>query len=270
MLHTNALPLANHSELTELKPPNALMLMLEGRAPMEFAALLAAAPWLARLPEGDGHPVLVFPGLCANDLTTIPLRRFLRARGYAPYAWEQGLNLGPRAGVLDGCMRRARKLAEQHRTPISLVGWSLGGVYAREVAKALRDGVRCVVTLGAPFAGHPRATNAWRFYELLNGKAGHDAALIRQVRTPPQVPTTSIYSRSDGIVAWQCSINDDAAHTENIQVSASHFGLGVNPLALYAVADRLAQHPASWQRFDISGPRRWFFKSVTAAARAAA
>ncbi len=270
MLHTNALHLATPSAENKPKPPSPLMLMLEGRAPMEFAALLAAAPWLRRLPEGDGHPVLVFPGLCANDFTTLPLRRFLRVRGYVPYPWEQGFNLGPRSGVLEGCIRRARMLAERHQAPISLIGWSLGGVYAREVAKELREGARCVVTLGAPFAGHPRATNAWRFYELLNGKAGHDPALIRQVRTPPQVPTTSIYSRTDGIVAWQCSINDHADHTENIEISASHIGMGMNPLALYAVADRLAQDPARWQRFDTSGPRRWFFKTVTAAARAAA
>jgi pimeloyl-ACP methyl ester carboxylesterase len=251
-----------------LKPPSALMLMLEGRAPMEFAALIAAAPWLSRLPFGDGHPVLVFPGLCAGDFTTMPLRRFLRARGYAPYAWDQGLNLGPRHGVLEGCMRRAQSLYERHQRPVSLLGWSLGGVYAREVAKELAQRTRCVITLGAPFAGHPRATNAWRFYELLNGKAVNDRALIEQVRKAPPVPTTSIYSRTDGVVAWQCSINDDAEHTENIEISASHFGMGMNPLALYAVVDRLGQDPQRWQRFNVSGPRRWFFKSVSAAAAA--
>jgi len=267
-------PSALHSETppetSRIKPPSALMLMLEGRAPMEFAALLAAAPWLSRLPFGDGHPVLVFPGLCAPDFTTLPLRRFLRSRGYAPYPWNQGFNLGPRRGVLEGCMQRALALYEHHRTPVSLIGWSLGGVYAREVAKELPERTRCVITMGAPFAGHPRATNAWRFYELLNGKAMNDPALIQQVRRAPPVPTTSIYSRTDGVVAWQCSINEDAEHTENIEVSASHFGMGMNPLALYAVADRLGQDPAHWRRFDASGPRRWFFKTVAAASAAAA
>lgn len=247
----------------ELKAPSALKLMLEGRAPMEFAALLAAAPWLSRLPFGDGHPVLVFPGLCAPDFTTLPLRQFLRARGYTPYPWSQGFNLGPRHGVLDGCIHRAQSLYERHQMPVSLIGWSLGGVYAREVAKELPDRTRCVITLGAPFAGHPRATNAWLFYELLNGKAAHNPTLIRQVRKAPLVPTTSIYSRTDGVVAWQCSINDDAAHTENIEIRASHVGMGMNPLTFYAVADRLAQDPSQWQRFDTSGPRRWFFKTVT-------
>lgn len=237
---------------------------------MEFAALLAAAPWLSRLPYGDGHPVLVFPGLCAADFTTLPLRRFLRAKGYAAYPWKLGLNLGPRDGVLEGCVQRARALSERHQMPVSLIGWSLGGVYAREVAKELPEQTRCVVTLGAPFAGHPRATNAWRFYELLNGKSGNDPALIRQVRGAPPVPTTSIYSRTDGVVAWRCSINDDAAHTENIEVSASHFGMGMNPLALYAVADRLAQDPARWQRFDASGARRWFFRTAPAVSATAA
>jgi pimeloyl-ACP methyl ester carboxylesterase len=212
----------------------------------------------------------VFPGFCAADFSTLPLRRFLSARGYAAYPWTLGLNLGPRRGVLEACIQRARALSERHEKPISLIGWSLGGVYAREVAKQLPDRTRCVVTLGAPFAGHPRATNAWRFYELLNGKAAHDPALLRRMRCAPPVPTTSIYSRSDGVVAWQCSINDDAADAENIEVRASHFGIGMNPLALYAVADRLAQDPAHWQRFDASGARRWFFRTAPAVSTMAA
>ena len=264
MSHPSALQSPAPASTSELKPPSALKLLLEGRAPIEFAALLAAAPWLRRLPFGDGHPVLVFPGLCAADFTTLPLRQFLRARGYAPYAWQQGINLGPRHGVIEGCMRRTEFLYARHQRPVSLLGWSLGGVYAREVAKELPDRTRCVITLGAPFAGHPRATNAWRFYEFFNGTTAHNPTLIRQVRQAPPVPTTSIYSRTDGVVAWQCSINDDAAHTENIEIRASHIGMGMNPLAMYAVLDRLAQDPAQWKRFDASGLRRWFFKTLTA------
>ncbi len=266
---SSALRSATSTEALHIKPPSKLLLMLEGRAPVEFAALLAAVPWLGRLPYGDGHPVLVFPGFGAADFTTLPLRTFLRARGYVPYRWEQGINLGPRRGVLEGCIQRARSLHERHHTPVSLIGWSLGGVYAREVAKELPERTRCVITLGAPFAGHPRATNAWRFYEFFNGRAMHDPMLIRQVRQAPPVPTTSIYSRTDGIVAWQCSLNEDAQHTENIEIGASHIGMGMNPLAFYAMADRLAQEPARWQRFDASGARRWFFKSVAAASAVA-
>ena len=245
----------------EPKAPNALLMLLEGRAPWELAAMLAATPLLNKLPQGDGHPVLVFPGLSAPDFTTFPLRNFLRARGYEPYAWEQGFNFGPRPGVLERCQARADALFKKHQQPVSLVGWSLGGVYAREVAKALPQQTRCVITLGTPFGGHPRANNAWRLYEKVSGQDLNDAALIKQVRQAPSVPTTSIYSRSDGIVSWQCSLNEASPHTENVLVQASHFGMGMNPLALYVVADRLAQKPGAWQPFQVEGKRKWFFKT---------
>jgi pimeloyl-ACP methyl ester carboxylesterase len=250
------------SSPSALKAPGPLLLMLEGRAPWEFAATLAAAPWLSRLPAGDGHPVLVFPGLAASDVTTLPLRNFLRDRGYTPHAWQQGFNRGPRDGVVEACLERIRMLADRHRRKVSVVGWSLGGVYARELAKEVPDLVRCVITLGSPFSGHPRATNAWRVFEFLSGKSVHDPELLAGLREPPPVPTTSIFSRTDGVVAWQCSLNDDHPHTENIEVHASHIGMGMNPLALYAVADRLAQDPEHWQRFDVRGARRWFFRTT--------
>jgi pimeloyl-ACP methyl ester carboxylesterase len=243
--------------------PGPWQLMLEARAPWELAALLAATPWLNQLPRGDGHPVIVFPGLGASDASTLPLRQFLRQRGYTPYAWQQGFNFGPRHGVLDAARERVRHIAERHGEAVSLVGWSLGGIYAREIAKEQPALARCVVTLGSPFAGHPRATNAWRFYELVSGQAVHsDEELLAQIRQPPACPTTSVYSRTDGIVAWQCSLNPSAPHTENIEVHASHVGMGLNPLALYVVADRLAQPVGGWQPFDVKGARRWFFKTT--------
>ncbi len=255
---------ANAARETAHEAPHPLLLLLEaGRAPWEYAALLAASPWLRRLPAGDGHPVLVFPGLGASDITTLPMRNFLRDRGYTPYPWKQGFNLGPRAGVLESCVDQVRALAERHQgRKVSLIGWSLGGVYARETAKEVPDLVRCVITLASPFTGHPRATHAWRVFELLSGQSAHDPVQLERVRRSPPVPTTSIYSRTDGIVAWRCSVNDDEAHTENIEVHASHIGMGLNPLALYAVADRLAQDPQHWRRFDAHGARRWFFRTT--------
>ena len=250
--------------------PSALLLMLEARAPWEYAAMLAATPWLNRLPLGDGHPVIVYPGLGAADFTTLPLRNFLRDRGYTPYAWKQGFNFGPKRGVLQGCREQLQQVAARHGTRVSLIGWSLGGVYARELAKEQPAQTRCVVTLGTPFAGHPRATNAWRLYEMVSGQSSHDPALIEQIRVAPPCPTTSIYSKSDGVVAWQCSINDAAPHTENIEVHASHIGMGMNPLALYAVADRLAQDPQAWQCFDVQGARKWFYKVTNSSPLAAA
>ena len=243
-----------------LRPPSPMMMMLEARAPWEYAALLAAAPWLARLPVGDGHPVIVYPGLGASDITTAALRNFLRQQGYTPYAWKQGFNFGPRHGVLVACREQLAEVAARHQQKVSLVGWSLGGIYARELAKEQPAHARCVVTLGTPFAGHPRATNAWRFYEMVSGQSVQDHALVHQLAEAPTCPTTSIFSKTDGVVAWQCSINPALPHTENIEVHASHIGMGMNPLALYALADRLRQDPADWQRFDVQGARRWFYK----------
>ena len=241
--------------------PGPLLMLLEARAPWEAAALAMATPWLNRLPDGDGHPVLVFPGLAASDFSTLPLRRFLRQRGHWTHAWKQGFNFGPRHGVLHECRNRLRHLAERHGQRVSLIGWSLGGVYARELAKELPELVRCVITLGSPFSGHPHHTNAWRVYEWVSGQSVHDdEALRRQLRQPPPVPTTSIFSRTDGVVAWHCSVNDELPHTESIEINASHIGMGINPLALYVVADRLRQDPQKWQRFDTGGARRWFFK----------
>ena len=245
----------------ELQPPNAFLMLLEGRAPWEFAAMIAAFPWLRRLPRGDGHPVLVFPGMGANDFTTVPLRNFLDGLGYTTQAWGQGFNFGPRDGVLKKCAADVRELSERHGQPVSLLGWSLGGIYAREMAKQLPAQTRCVITLGTPFSGHPRATNAWRIFELLSGQKAHDPAVIERLRTPPPVPTTSIYSRTDGVVSWRCSINPPGPLTENIEVHASHVGMGMNPLALYAIADRLAQAKGDWRPFEPHGSRRHFFRT---------
>jgi len=252
------------------RPPNALLMLLEGRAPIEFMSLFAALPWLARLPRGDGHPVMVFPGMGASDVTTVPLRRYLAGLGYVTQAWGQGFNFGPRPGVLERCADDIRALADKHGEPVSLVGWSLGGIYARELAKLHPAESRCVITLGTPFTGHPKATNAWRIYELLSRSKIGDAELMAEIRKAPSVPTTSIYSRSDGIVSWRCSLNEAGPLVENIEVPASHVGMGTNPLVLYAVADRLAQPIGRWRRFDISGARRLFFRTALPEAMATA
>jgi pimeloyl-ACP methyl ester carboxylesterase len=230
--------------------PGLMRLALEMRAPWELGAALAAMPFWRGAPRGDGHPVLVFPGLAAGDLTTLLMRRFLSAQGYAPYAWEQGLNFGPRPGLLEACIERVGRLRAEHGCRVSLVGWSLGGVYAREIAKLLPDDVRGVVSLGSPFSGNPKATNAWRLYQLVSGEKEIDAARFAALKVTPQVPTTSIFSRTDGVVAWQCSIENETATSENIEVHASHIGMGMNPMTLYALADRLAQPEGQWRRFD--------------------
>jgi pimeloyl-ACP methyl ester carboxylesterase len=233
-----------------LPPPSLALLALELRAPWEFGALLPAWPLLQRAPAGDGHPALVFPGLSASDASTVPLRRYLASIGHAAQGWEQGFNFGPRAGVLARARQGLRDACEATGRKASLIGWSLGGIYARELAKEHPELVRCVVTLGTPFSGHPKSTNAWRLYELTSGREIHREAQQYDLPAAPPVPTTSIYSRSDGVVAWQGSVQrPDHPQTENIEVVASHFGIGMNPSAWWAVADRLAQPEGAWTPF---------------------
>lgn len=200
--------------------------------------------------------MIVFPGLSASDASTIPLRRYLGSLGYDTQGWSQGFNFGPRAGVLEAAKRQIRESCEVTGGKVSLLGWSLGGVYARELAKEMPEFVRCVITLGTPFAGPPKSTNAWRIYELTSGRNIDRESERFVLHEAPPVPTTSVFSRTDGIVAWQGSIQQPSPHnphTENIEVVASHIGIGLNPSAWWAVADRLAQPEGQWQPFHRNG-----------------
>jgi len=246
-------PLRRKGEKQTIEAPGWFLMALEGRAPLELGASMLSTPLLRQAPKGDGHPVLVFPGLITGDLTTAVLRSFLGSLGYAAYAWEQGINFGPRPGVIERCMERLQQLRAEHGSTVSLIGWSLGGVYARELAKLAPEDVRSVMTLGTPFTGHPKATNAWRVYEFTSGHKLVDDGRLAALQETPPVPTTSIYSRTDGIVAWRCSVEEETASSENIEVHASHLGIGMNPTALYAIADRLAQPEGKWKRFDYGG-----------------
>src|SRR3954447_10603466 len=152
-----------------MRAPSKTLMMLEGRAIHEFGAFLGALPLLAMAPMGDGHPVLVLPGLVASDVSTRPLRAFLRSRGYFVKGWGQGRNLGLREGVQDAMQDLVHELSDTHGRQISLVGWSRGGLYARGLAKLMQDDVRWVIALGSPFAGHPKSTNAWRVYGMGSG-----------------------------------------------------------------------------------------------------
>ena len=201
-----------------------------------------------RAPKGDGHPVLALPGFLASDLSMAPMRRYLKELGYDAHAWNMGRNLGGVASASAGrCATCCSAIHEQTGRKVSIVGWSLGGVYARDLALQMPDMVRSVITLGSPFANDISATNATRLYEALSGEGVDDIPEIREaIAGDLPVPATSIYSRTDGIVNWHTSLLRPSATAENIEVYlASHIGLGVNPAALWAVADRLAQARAN-------------------------
>jgi len=249
-----------------LRAPGPFLLALEGRAPWEFGATLASWPILRQAARGDGHSVIVFPGLAASDITTVPLRGFLDSQGYDAHGWKLRFNFGPRKGVLEASIERVRRFRRESGRRVSLVGWSLGGVFAREIAKIIPDEVRCVITLGSPFTGHPKANNAWRIYQLVSGHRLEDDHAMQHVRTTPPVPTTSIFSRTDGIVAWQCCAQPSEKHAESIEVQASHLGIGMHPAVWYAVADRLAQPEGRWQPFHRDGWREWLYQDPFRAA----
>ena len=244
--------------LPSLSPPSPWLLMAECRAIPELGAYFAAQPILQRIAPGDGHPVLVLPGMGGDDGSTWPLRTFLQRLGYATYPWCQGRNIANFA-IEDALASRLRELREQHGRSISLVGWSLGGVYARELAKREPRSVRQVITLGTPFTGHPFAGNGLLLYRFLTGKKPSLDPRWYSLKHPPPVPTTSIYSRTDGMVNWRCSLNEPGRHVENIEVRTSHCGMGHHPLALYVVADRLAQPEGQWRRFRPKGLLRLLF-----------
>ena len=240
-----------------LAPPSRTLMLLEGRAISELGAFLGALPLLSLAPRGDGHPVLVLPGLVASDVSTRPLRAFLRSRGYAVSGWRQGRNLGLRHGVQDAMVDLLQEMNDTHGRKVSLVGWSLGGLYARQLAKMMPERVRSVITLGSPFAAGPKATNAWRVYEIASGRRAdeEDLRFGGALSSPPPVPTTAIFSRTDGICAWQGCMEKTSAMSESIEVESSHCGMGHHPAAVYAVADRLAQPEGEWAPFDRSGWR---------------
>ncbi len=255
------------------RAPSLGLLLIEGRALGELATTYAVMPLLRRGPRGDGHPVLVLPGFLASDVSTAPLRRFLGRHGYATHPWELGRNLGPREGVEDRLMERLLEIRERHGRKVSLIGWSLGGVYARILANRSPEDVRCVITLGTPFNADPKANNSWRLFEWVSGQRIDevDPETFRHIRETPPVPTTSVYSRTDGVTSWRCCVDKEGPLAENIRVPGSHCGLGANPLVLHAVLDRLAQPQGGWRRFRRSGLKRllyWRPRGPSAAAAA--
>lgn len=234
--------------------PSPLLLFGECRAIFELGATVALWPLLCRAPKGDGHPVLVLPGFLAGDESTTLLRRYLCGLGYDAQGWGLGLNLGQRKGAHAAMARRLQELSEGGLRKVSIVGWSLGGALARLLAARHAGIVRSVVTLGSPISGGPSGTGVDLLYRRIAPRAHAEPGLTTRVAQAPPVPTTSIYSRSDGIVPWRASVVEHAAQSENIEVRGSHVGLGANPAVLYAVADRLSQPEGAWKPFGRSGP----------------
>ncbi len=234
----------DHADVTPVErpsgPPATATALAELGSVLVAARLVGAAPRLYGAPRGDGHVVVDVPGWKAPELTGAPLRAYLRRLGYDARAWGFGTNTGDPGRDADRLTRRVRDLAETSGAPVSLVGWSLGGVIAREVARREPDAVRRVVTYGTPVVGGARFTAVARAYA--DDDSVDDMLERLDAVSPIRVPLTVVFSRRDGVVAWQACIDRSSPRVEHVEVGSTHLGMGVDPDVWEVVADRLARH----------------------------
>lgn len=240
-----------YTGITPAQPPrpSPLYLLAEvPRAAWGVVSLPLSTRTLMAAPRGDGRPVMVLPGLFNEDRSNWIMRRYLRALGYRTYPWTLGRNLGVRAIGSDGARLLARLEAvhAEVAAPITLVGISLGGIMSRFLAHRRPDLVRQVITVSAPFAGHPRSTNVWRAFELLTGERVDSEsvqAMAAECAQPLPVPSVAIWSASDGLVGGEICRDSEGRNATNVEVSSGHLFVQLRPQVLRAIADRIAAAP---------------------------
>jgi len=240
--------------LDEVKRPSLAFGLTEGiRAMMELGWYVPYRILTKNLEKGDGHPVLILPGFMATDLSTIPLRSFIHKLGYKVYGWGEGRNFA-HVEYLDMLKEKLDRIFQKHKEPVTIIGWSLGGIYARQLAKHEPDIVRQLIVMGSPFKGVTLVNNARWMYDLLVKckmvSGDIDPALIADIPESAPVPTTAIYTKEDGVVPWELCLEESDNWHQNIQVRGSHLGLGVNPLVLQIVEDRLRLDKDDWAYFE--------------------
>ena len=229
--------------MIEPRPPTIMAMAGESLTPLELPRLLAASPVLALQARGCGQPVMVLPGLGASNTSTAPMRRYLSWLGYDVQGWRLGQNRGDVAAMLPHVVAQLKEIHADSGALVNLVGWSLGGVLAREAARDNPALVRQVVTMGSPVVGGPKYTSLGRIYAQRGQDLDAIAAVVAaRENTSIKVPVTSIYSKRDGIVGWQASIDRLTPGAENIEVSATHFSLGFSPAVYKILARKLAKH----------------------------
>ena len=233
-------------------PSRASLLTEPARAGLDVATLAAAWPLLTTARRGDGHPVLVLPGLMTGDPATLVLRTALRALGHNVSGWSLGTNRGPTGRVVQTLRERLDRLHRTSGQRVSLVGWSLGGLYAQELARAAPSSVRGLITLGTP------VVRSAPWVRTASGIVDGGSRLLRAAAELPRpwaergslrVPATSVYTRGDGIVHWSSCRYEVRARRENVEVRGSHLGLACNPAVLWLLADRLGMAEGAWTPF---------------------
>jgi pimeloyl-ACP methyl ester carboxylesterase len=216
-----------------------------GRFLLELNTLLLAHPWLRRARRGDGHPVMVLPGFMGADGSTAALRYYMRLWGYDAQGWGLGRNLGLRASDPDFENRVAEQLAaivRRQGRKVSLVGWSLGGLFARQIAKALPDEVALVVTMGTPFSGDRRANNAWRAYQLVAGHSVDEAPLAQDLATKPPVATVALWSPRDGVIHPRSAAGWPGERDAALALRVTHLGFAAHPEVARTLVDVIARY----------------------------
>lgn len=244
--------MASFSAVVPQRPSFSLLGLKPLPAAIEFVSYQFNS--LPKVPQGDGHSVTLFPGLGSDGTPLISLLNHCQELGYDALDWGRRFNTGPSGNVdawLAGLSDHVNEPIGDSHQSASLIGWGLGGLYAREVGKRLSPRVRQVITIGSPFNGAADITNAGWPYSLLSGSTPKpDDAQLSRLRTPPPVPTTSIFSSSDGVVAWQfCVHGKPARRVEDVEVGGSHIGKGLNNAAFAVVADCLSQKPGKWRPY---------------------
>jgi predicted alpha/beta hydrolase family esterase len=210
-----------------------------------------------KLPDGDGHPVLVLPGMLSGDFFYKNFRRHIEDKGYKAHAWNNGVNMGLSKQTAAHLKKRLEEVYEQNgHQKVTLIGHSLGGIYARELAREFPEMVRGVITMGSPIGGMSGGDAIpdllRRIFNRFSGTSEwqNNTELDQRGLTPPPVPVTAIYSKDDPIIKWQACLNPACETAENIEVSTTHVGLTFAPSSLVAIFDRLAQKEGDWKRFE--------------------
>jgi pimeloyl-ACP methyl ester carboxylesterase len=255
-------------------PPSLLYTALESRALLELALLPSSLPMLLSAPRGDGHPVLLIPGFVGDAGSMTALRLFLRNRGYEVDDWGLGRNVGFQRKHARALEQKIRFLHHRSGRTVSLVGWSLGGVFAMFAAHQVPECVRCVITLGSPVSSDPQRSDSpaivkalYRLVAHPMGPVAHAAHVeARVLRRPPPMPMSCLYSETDGVVPpHEATIDGDPARCENVRIPGSHVGLGFNALVLWIVAERLSQVEGAWRPFEPRGLPGQLYRLLTPA-----
>lgn len=239
-------------------PHKALLYLEAPRFAMEYGTSRLLDLALPDRDLGANRPVLVLPGFSAHDGMTGRLRGHLRQRGWRVHGWGLGSNRGLTEDIVAGLPERFAALADRYEQPVSLVGWSFGGVLARWLAHEHPDLVRQVVCLGSPWRAEGERTRATALFERSRAKHGiapNARDIVDGLRAPVPVPLTAVWSKTDGIVPWRgCTVDERRVPpAENVEVVSSHVGMVANPVVLSVVVDRLRQDPADWQPFSWRG-----------------